>query len=53
MHSCTFCNFGKEIEKKTGESVVTSLNAKTFLENKKKNELENPETDEEIKDSKT
>lgn len=43
-------NTRKEIEKKTGESVVTSLNAKTFLENKKKNELENPETDEEIKD---
>ena len=43
-------NTRKEIEEETGKSVVTNLNAKTFLENKKQNELENTETDEETKE---
>ena len=44
-------NTRKEIEQKTGESVVTNLNAKTFLENKKNLEIENKEINEEIKKS--
>ena len=42
-------NARKEIEKETGESVVTSLNANTFLEDKRKKELENLDSDNEIK----
>ena len=44
-------NTRKEIEQKTGQSVVTNLNAKTFLENKKNLEIENKEINEEIKKS--
>ncbi len=36
-------NTRKEIEKETGKSVITDLNAKTFLENKKQIEIDNPE----------
>ena len=43
-------NTRKEIEKETGKSVVTDLNAKTFLEDKKKKELENTDEADEIKD---
>ncbi len=35
-------NTRKEIEKETGESIVTDLNAKTFLENKTQIEIGNP-----------
>ncbi len=43
-------NTRKEIEEKTGDSVVTSLNAKTFLYDKKKKELDNTDEADEIKD---
>lgn len=40
----------KQLENTTGKKVVTKLNAKTFLEDKKQNELENPRNDEEIEE---
>ncbi len=39
----------KQLEKNTGKNVVTNLNAKTFLEEKKKKELENTNEADEIK----
>lgn len=39
-------NTRKEIEKETGKSVVTNLNAKTFLENKNQIGLDNPGSEE-------
>jgi len=41
-------NTRKEIEQKTGENIVTKLNAKTFLENKNHKELINPDNNDEI-----
>ena len=38
-------NTRKEIEKETGKSVITNLNAKTFLQNKEQIKIQNPETD--------
>ena len=43
-------NTRKEIEKETGKSVITDLNAKIFLENKKHTELDNPDNKDEIKE---
>ena len=35
----------KELEAKTGNSVISNLNAKTFLETKKRKKLDNPDSD--------
>ncbi len=45
-------NTRKEIEKETGKSVVTYLNTKTFLENKKQMEIENTDEAEDIDEQK-
>jgi hypothetical protein len=43
-------NTRKEIEEKTGKNVITNLNAKTFLADKKKKEIENTDNEDETKD---